>query len=135
MKVTIITDMTDSEILKTYWCPLVCKHREVDFIFGKSENVKRPKMKYWSNVRFTATKGRDRLVKFAKADMVYMTVQDEIPTYELMVLLTGKPKEGIVPKIHGTDKDSLSYTVKKNNYNGERPDFKTTFSNVTTYKI
>jgi len=135
MKLTIITDMTDTETLKTHWCPLICKYRDVDFIFGKSENVKRPKMKNWSNVRFTATKGRDRLVKFAKANMVYMTVQDEIPTYELMVLLTVNPREGIVPKIHGTNEDSASYTVKKNNYTGERPDFETTFSDVTTYKI
>ena len=128
--ITILADITDSKIFKDYWVPLICKHREVEFIFGKTKNVKRPKMSDWSNVKFAAEKGASRLVKFASNKFIYMTVQNEIPTYELMVNLRN-PKEGTVPKIHGTDKDSSSCVVKKDNY----PEFKKVESDVTTYLI
>ena len=91
--ITILADITDSNIFKNYWVPLICKHREVEFIFGKTKNVKRPKMADWSNVKFAAEKDSSRLVKFASNKFIYMTVQNEIPTYELMVNLRN-PKEG-----------------------------------------
>ena len=128
--ITIVTDITDSDLLKTYWCPLICKHREVQFLFGSTKDVKRPNMKDWSNVRF-ATKPAKDLVKHANTKYVYMTVQNEIPTYKLMVDLIN-PVEGLVPKIHGTDEDSSSFVVKKNNY----PKFETKVtSDVTTYLL
>ena len=131
--ITIITDITDSDILKTYWCPLICKYREMQFIFGRTKDVIRPKMKDWSNVRFAAKNNAKGLVSFANTKFVYMTVQNEIPTYELMVRLR-EPQEGLVPKIHGSNKDSSSYVISKENYINKIK-FNKTINDVTTYVI
>lgn len=128
--ITFIADITDSDIFRDYWVPLICKHREVEFIFGKTKDLKRPKMSDWSNVRFAAEKDSPKLVKHAKNKFIYMTVQNELPTYELMVNLR-EPKEGLVPKIHGTDKDSSSIVVKRDTY----PEVKKIETDVTTYVI
>ena len=78
--ITFVMEMTDSYLFKTYWMPLVCKHRDVNFIFGKTENLDYPKMSDWSNVKFGAKLGVKDLVKYAKTNIVYITVQNEIPT-------------------------------------------------------
>ena len=36
--ITIITEMTDEELFKTYWMPLICKYREFKFIFAKTDS-------------------------------------------------------------------------------------------------
>lgn len=144
--ITIITDITDSDILKTYWCPLICKYREMQFIFGRTKDVIRPKMKDWSNVRFAAKNTAERLVSFANTKYIYMTVQNEIPTYGLMVKLRS-PEEGIISNkiylnnikgnitsIEGTDENRCSYIVTKENFtNNNIPD--KVINDVSTYLI
>lgn len=128
--ITIITEMTDSKTFENYWVPLVCKYREHEFIFCKTSGLNVPKMKDWSNVRFASKSKIDDVIKHAKYDFLYITNQDEIPTYELMTTLREKP-EGLVPKIHGTNNDGLSFSVYKKNY----PKFEKMESSITTYKI
>jgi len=144
--ITIITEMTDSEIFKTYWVPLICKYREIQFMFGNAGQLKRPVMDDWSNAAF-GTKPIDLLVEHAKTNIIYITKQNEIPTYELMVCLM-KPQEGIIPKIRkltptgsvDTNEDSSSFTISKasfpqtKNYN-IRDLFYANSINVTTYVI
>ena len=62
--------------------------------------------------------------------MIYITKQNEIPTYELMLNFKN-PQEGIVPKILNTNNDSSSFTVLKSKY----PNFKRKNVNVSTYVI
>ena len=127
--ITIITDITDLKIFKNYWLPLVCRHRDVNFIFGNIE--KNNMLTDWSNVEFIQKDVYCRKsVLQAKTKIIYITKQNEIPTYELMVKFRN-PVEGIVPKIHNTREDSSSFTVLKSKY----PNFKRNNINVTTYMI
>ena len=48
--ITFITEITDLKIFKNYWIPLICKHREVQFIFSKIE--RNNMLVDWSNVKF-----------------------------------------------------------------------------------
>ena len=132
--ITIITEMTDPNIFKNFWMPLICKHREVNFIFGKTESLEYPPSFVWSNVKFGAKLGVKDLVKYAKTDIVYITKQNEIPTYELMVRLRN-PQEAIIPKIHGTDTDSSSFTAKKDKYIKAQGFGRRIVQDVTTYLI
>ena len=132
--ITIVTEMTDPHIFRNFWMPLICKHREVEFIFGKTENLEYPSSFDWSNVKFGANLEVKDLVKYAKKNLVYITKQNEIPTYELMVRLRN-PKEAIVPKIHGTDTDSSSFTANKDKYIKAQGFGCKIIQDVTTYLI
>ncbi len=127
--ITIITEMTDSNIFTNYWVPLIYKHRDSNFIFGKCKELKRPMMSDWRNVIFS-NKSIDDLVEQAKTEIIYITKQNEIPTYELMVKFR-EPVEGIVPKNYITKEDSSSFTALKSKY----PNFKKNNINVMTYVI
>ena len=126
--ITFITEITDLKIFKNYWLPLICKHREVQFIFSKIE--KNNMLTDWSNVKFAPRLEIKDIVPHTKTDVIYITKQNEIPTYELMLNFKN-PQEGIVPKIHNTNNDSSSFTVLKNNF----PNFKRKNINVSTYVI
>ena len=97
--ITIITEMTNAELFKNYWMPLICKYREFSFIFAKTEGLQYPAMSDWSNVKFAKTQSAEEVIKHAETEFVYLTKQNEIPTYELMVQLR-TPEDGLVPKIH-----------------------------------
>ena len=114
--ITIITEMTDEELFKTYWMPLICKYREFKFIFAKTEGLKHPPMNDWSNVLFAPTKSLEEVIEHAETQFVYLTKQNEIPTYELMVKLRN-PDDGLVPKIHNTNEQSNSVMISKKSYN------------------
>ena len=114
--ITIITEMTDEQLFKTYWMPLICKYREFNFIFAKTEGLKYPSMDDWSNVKFAPTHNAEEVIKYAETKFVYLTKQNEIPTYELMVKLR-EPEDGLVPKIHNTNKQSNSVMISKKSYN------------------
>ena len=73
-------------------------------------------MKDWSNVSFAPTKSLEEVIEHAETQFVYLTKQNEIPTYELMVKLRN-PEDGLVPKIHNTDKQSNSVMISKKSYN------------------
>ena len=127
--ITIITDITDLKIFKNYWLPLVCRHRDVNFIFGNIE--KNNMLTDWSNVEFIKKDVYSRkTVEQAKTEIIYITKQNEIPTYELMVKFR-EPVEGIVPKIHNTGEDSSSFTALKSEY----PNYKRNDIDITTYLI
>lgn len=108
-KMTILTDITDSELFKLYWLPLVCKYREVNFIFANSKGIEYPSMFDWSNVKFGPHHSRDELVKEVKTSAVYLTYQNEIPTYQLMTILR-EGKTGV-----GTT-NGRSFSVSKENW-------------------
>lgn len=114
--ITIITEMTDEKLFKTYWMPLICKYREFKFIFAKTKGLNHPSMNDWSNVLFAPTKSLEEVIEHAKTKFVYLTKQNEIPTYELMVKLRN-PEDGLIPKIHNTNKQSNSVMISKENYN------------------
>ncbi len=114
--ITIITEMTDEELFKTYWMPLICKYREFKFIFAKTEGLKHPPMNDWSNVLFAPTKSLEEVIEHAETKFLYLTKQNEIPTYELMVKLR-TPEDGLVPKIHNTNEQSNSVMISKKSYN------------------
>ena len=126
--ITIITEITDLKIFKNYWLPLICRHREVQFIFSKIE--RNNMLDDWSNVKFAPRLEIKDIVSHTKTDVIYITKQNEIPTYELMLNFKN-PQEGIVPKILNTDNDSSSFTVLKSKY----PNFKRKNVNVSTYVI
>ena len=128
--ITIITEMTNAELFKNYWMPLICKYREFNFIFAKTEGLQYPAMRDWSNVKFAKTQSAEEVIKHAETKFVYLTKQNEIPTYELMVKLR-TPQDGLIPKIHNTDSNSSSLIVSKENYNK----VKTFTGNVGTYKV
>lgn len=126
--ITFVVEIKDLDIFKNYWLPLVCRHREVQFIFCKIENDKL--LDDWTNVFFAPSSEIKDVIPYAKNNIVYVGQENEIPTYQLMVKLR-KPKEGIVPKIHNTNEDSNSFTVLKNKYpNYERKDI-----DVSTYVV
>ena len=133
--ITIITEITDLKIFKNYWLPLVCRHRDVNFIFGNIE--KNNLLVDWSNVEFIKKDvySRENILR-AKTEIIYITKQNEIPTYELMVKFRN-PVEGIIPKIHNTNDDSSSFSISKNIYGGIQlyPNFKRSSIDVTTYLI
>ena len=114
--ITIITEMTNAELFKNYWMPLICKYREFSFIFAKTEGLQYPAMSDWSNVKFAKTQSVAEVIKHAETEFVYLTKQNEIPTYELMVKLR-TPEDGLVPKIHNTDEQSDSVMILKKSYN------------------
>lgn len=126
--ITIITKITDLKIFKNYWLPLICRHREVQFIFSKIE--RNNMLDDWSNVKFAPRLEIKDIVPHTKTDVIYITKQNEIPTYELMLNFKN-PQEGIVPKILNTNNDSSSFTVLKSKY----PNFKRKNVNVSTYVI
>ena len=127
--ITIITDITDLKIFKNYWLPLVCRHRDINFIFGNIE--KNNMLTDWSNVEFIQKDVYSRKsVLQAKTKIIYITKQNEIPTYELMVKFR-EPIEGIVPKIHNTIEDSSAFTALKSEY----PNYKRNDIDITTYVI
>ena len=88
----------------------------------------------WSNVKFGKSITVWEAVRYVKTDMIYITKQNEIPTYQLMVSLMN-PREGVSPKIHNTDTKSSSFTVLKNNYRGESECKNITNDEVTTYLV
>ena len=114
--ITIITEMTNAELFKNYWMPLICKYREFSFIFAKTEGLQYPAMSDWSNVKFAKTQSVAEVIKHAETEFVYLTKQNEIPTYELMVKLR-TPEDGLVPKIHNTNEQSDSVMILKKSYN------------------
>tara|TARA_B100000035_G_C20913322_1_gene514999 strand:- start:346 stop:735 length:390 start_codon:yes stop_codon:yes gene_type:complete len=114
--ITIITEMTDAVLFQNYWMPLICKYREFNFIFTKTKGLKYPAMLDWSNVKFAPTQSAEQVIKHAETKFVYLTKQNEIPTYELMVKLR-EPEDGLIPKIHNTNERSSSIMFLKENYN------------------
>ena len=63
--ITIITEMTNAELFKNYWMPLICKYREFNFIFAKTEGLQYPAMRDWSNVKFAKTQSAEEVIKHA----------------------------------------------------------------------
>ena len=123
--ITIITDITDEKVFKLYWMTLLCKYREIKFIFTDTKNLKYPKMRDWSNVKFAPKSKRDDVIKYAKSEVVYLTNQYEIPTYQLMTILReGKPNIGTL--------NGESFSVRKNNYKGKEPEITERYK---TYKV
>ena len=123
--ITIITDMTDGKLFENYWMPLICKYREVDFIFTKTKGLEYPKKFNWSNVKFAPNGHRDQVIPYAKTDVVYLTYQNEIPTYQLMTCLReGKPNIGTL--------NGESFSIRKNNYKGKEPEITERYK---TYKV
>ena len=114
--IPIITEMTNDELFKNYWMPLICKYREFNFIFAKTEGLRYPAMRDWSNVKFAKTQSLEQVIKYAETKFVYLTKENEIPTYELMVKLR-TPEDGLIPKIHNTNEQSNSVMISKKSYN------------------
>ena len=114
--ITIICKMTSSYVFENYWVPLICKHRDVYFIFTDTKYLTRPQMNDWSNVSFSLVDEVQDVVKLAPRKVVYITNANEIPTNELMLRFR-KPQPGLVPKIHNTNKQSNSVMISKKSYN------------------
>tara|TARA_Y100000816_G_scaffold11373_1_gene7452 strand:- start:4609 stop:5007 length:399 start_codon:yes stop_codon:yes gene_type:complete len=131
--ITFICEMTDNNLFRNYWIPLICRHRDFKFIFTNTKDIVCPSLD-WSNVKFGKSITVWEAVRYVKTDMIYITKQNEIPTYQLMVSLMN-PREGISPKIHNTDTKSSSFTVLKNNYRGESECKNITNDEVTTYLV
>ena len=132
--ITIICKMTSSYVFENYWVPLICKHRDDYFIFTDTKYLTRPQMNDWSNVSFSLVDEVQDIVKLAPTKVVYITNANEIPTYELMLRFR-KPQPGLVPKIHNTNRDSKSFTVLQDNYQGETTCQHKIINDVTTYEI
>ena len=108
--ITIKTDMTDSNLFENYWMPLISKYREVNFLFGNTKDLKYPRKFNWSNVKFAPKASRKILKKYAETKVVYMTYQNEIPTYQIMTeLIKGKSGVGTTNgNSYSTDKEKES---------------------------
>jgi len=132
--ITILCKMTTASVFENYWVPLICKHRDVQFMFTDTKYLVRPKMDDWSNVSFSLVEEVQDVVKLANTKIVYITNANEIPTYELMLRLRN-PQPGIVPKIYNTNRDSKSFTVLKDYYQGETVCRHKIINDVTTYEI
>tara|TARA_B100000963_G_scaffold360137_1_gene389888 strand:+ start:1243 stop:1644 length:402 start_codon:yes stop_codon:yes gene_type:complete len=132
--ITIICKMTNSNLFENYWVPLICKHRDVYFIFADTRYLSKPQISDWSNVSFSLVENLEDVVEFAPTKVVYITVATEIPTYELMLRFR-KPQPGLVPKIHNTNRDSKSFTVLRDHYQKETTCQHKLINDVTTYEI
>lgn len=113
--ITIITDMSSGEIFESYWMPLIAKYEEVKFIFTRTEGLKYPKKFNWSNVKFAPKAKRDQVIKYSETKVVYLTYENEIPTYQIMTeLIKGKAGIGTTNgKSFSTFKDKESKITER----------------------
>lgn len=102
MSTTIITDMENDDsfgrfnantLFTEYWMPLMYKHQEIEFIFTKSKNLVKPKTNL-KNVKVTPI-DRNKAVKYASNETVFLTDRYMIPTYETMILLASLTNKNV----------------------------------------
>ena len=110
---TIITDIDEGTYIN-YWLPLAYKHQDSKFVFHTDQSL--PRVTIPKNVRNVASeKEANRYID----DITFLTQKDLIPTYETMVYLENLTRyEFVNPKVHGTDENTNSFTVR-NDYMSE----------------
>ena len=105
--ITIITEMTDEELFKTYWMPLICRHREIKFIFAKTGELKHPPMKDWSNVLFAPTKSLEEVIEHYNSGGKFSSTVDPL-----------MKKQGVGLQLSNQEKiDLIAYLKTLSDYN------------------
>ena len=116
MSASIITDISNGESFTEYWIPLIYKHQEVEFIFSNSKSIKHPRINL-RNFKFTST-SRNDAVKSARNEVVFLTEEYALPTYETMILLASLHKENVCvnPSWQESGERTESFSVLKSQF-------------------
>jgi len=114
---TIITDITDNDLLKYYWLPLCYKHQEFDFIFTDGRGINLAIQGKPKNARFS--KGnRNSGVLSARGQNIFLANQNSVPTYETMVYMQNlKPDVCVRPK-YLNGENSECFSICRDRYDG-----------------
>ena len=116
MSASIITDISNSESFTEYWIPLMYKHQEVEFIFSNSKSIKHPRINL-RNFKFTST-SRNDAVKSARNEVIFLTEEYALPTYETMILLASLHKENVCvnPSWQESGERTESFSILKSQF-------------------
>tara|TARA_R100000278_G_C5425860_1_gene148318 strand:+ start:328 stop:753 length:426 start_codon:yes stop_codon:yes gene_type:complete len=112
---TIITDITDNDLLKYYWLPLCYKHQEFDFIFTNGASINLAIQGKPKNARFYKC---ERIVGVlgARSQSVFLSNQNSIPTYETMIYMQNLTTDVCVRPKYLNGKDSECFSIRKGWY-------------------
>ena len=116
MSASIITDISNGESFTEYWMPLMYKHQEVEFIFSNFRSIKHPRINL-RNFKFTHI-SRNDAVKYASNEVVFLTKEYALPTYETMILLASLSKENVCvnPSWQESGERTESFSVLKSQF-------------------
>ena len=109
---TIITDITDNDLLKYYWLPLCYKHQEFDFIFTDGRGINLAIQDKPKNARFYKCE-RKFAVWNARSEPVFLTNQNSIPTYETMVYMQNLKADVCIRPKYLNGEDSECFSIHK----------------------
>jgi len=118
MDVTLITTFTSQKIFSYYWSPLIHKYGNDEFII--IDENKKVIIPMTGNCKIV-TSIKDAINQSSK-NILFITDMEAIPTYQTMTILENLNKnrnESLLPIWHDKEDVPNSFSVLKNQYNGE----------------